>query len=84
MLILLSKIFLVTIKVLSYLVSLVIIFFSLIRIPEKNAGLASIANKISFLGSPSSVQRSTDIVGIIGILLYFVIILLLNKIITFD
>ena len=76
------KLILIAVKVIGALLSLVLIFFSLIRIPEKNVGLASIANKISLLGSPSSTQRSFDIAGVIGIFLYLAIALLLNLIIT--
>lgn len=79
---LLLQLILVILKVTGAFIGLVLILLSLLRIPEKNVGLASIANKISLLGSPSSAQRSMDILGVIGIFVYLAIAFLLNLMIT--
>jgi hypothetical protein len=40
-------------------------------IPQENVGLASFATKSDLLGSPSSAQRSLNILTAFGILIYF-------------
>jgi hypothetical protein len=42
-----------------------------LKIPQENVGLASFATKTDLLGSPSSAQRSLNILTGLGILIYF-------------
>jgi hypothetical protein len=51
-----------------YFLNWIIIF---LRIPQENVGLASFATKSDLLGSPSSAQRSLNILTAFGILIYF-------------
>jgi hypothetical protein len=46
--------------------------------PQENVGLASFATKSNLLGSPSSAQRSLNILTAFGILIYFGIAVQLN------
>ena len=48
--------------------------------PQENVGLASFATKSDLLGSPSSAQRSLNILTTVGILIYFGIAVQLNLI----
>jgi len=65
-------------KVFALLISFLLILIIFLRIPQENVGLASFATKTDILGSPSSAQRSLNILTGIGILIYFVIAILLN------
>ena len=49
-----------------------------LRIPQENVGLASFATKSDILGSPSSAQRSLNILTAIGVLVYIGIAVELN------
>jgi preprotein translocase subunit SecG len=60
----------------SYKYFLIIIIF--LRIPQENVGLASFATKSDLLGSPSSAQRSLNILTAFGILIYFGIAIQMN------
>jgi preprotein translocase subunit SecG len=55
---------------------LIVIIF--LRVPQENVGLASFATKTDILGSPSSAQKSLNILLAIGILIYFGIAIQLN------
>lgn len=65
-------------KVFALLISFLLILIIFLRIPQENVGLASFATKTDILGSPSSAQRSLNILTGIGILIYFIIAILLN------
>lgn len=65
-------------KVFAFVISFLLILIIFLRIPQENVGLASFATKTDILGSPSSAQRSLNILTGIGILIYFVIAILLN------
>jgi preprotein translocase subunit SecG len=65
-------------KLLGALVSIFLIIIILLKIPQENVGLASFATKTDLLGSPSSTQRSLNIITGFGIVIYFVIATLLN------
>jgi hypothetical protein len=41
--------------------------------PQESIGLSSFANKSDLLGSPSSAQRSLNILTGFGILIYFIL-----------
>lgn len=57
-------------------VFLILIIF--LRMPQESVGLSSFANKSDLLGSPSSAQRSLNIITSFGILIYFSIALYFN------
>ena len=65
-------------KPLGFIVSLFLIVIIFLRIPQENVGLASFATKSDILGSPSSAQRSLNILTAFGILIYFGIAVGLN------
>jgi len=65
-------------KPLGFLISIFLIIIIFLRIPQENSGLASFATKTDLLGSPSSAQRSLNILTAFGILIYFGIAVQLN------
>ena len=65
-------------KPFGFIVSLFLIIIIFLRIPQENIGLTSFATKSDILGSPSSAQKSLNILTAIGILLYLGIAVLLN------
>lgn len=67
-------------KLFSFLISLFLIVIIFLRIPQENMGLASFATKSDLLGSPSSAQRSLNILTFIGIIVYFVLAIQMNLI----
>jgi preprotein translocase subunit SecG len=56
-----------------FLVSVFLIIIIFLRMPQESIGLSSFANKSDLLGSPSSAQRSLNILTGFGILIYFII-----------
>lgn len=60
------------------LISLFLILLISIRIPPRDVGLSSFANKSNLLGSPSSAERFLDILTVTSIILYFLIAFKLN------
>lgn len=67
-------------KLFGFITSLFLIVIIFLRIPQENMGLASFATKSDLLGSPSSAQRSLNILTGFGILIYFVIAIQMNLI----
>jgi preprotein translocase subunit SecG len=65
-------------KIFGFLDSLILIGIIFLRVPQESMGLASFATKSDLLGSPSSAQRSLNILTGFGILLYFGIAIQLN------
>lgn len=65
-------------KLFGLIVSILLIGIIFLRIPQENVGLASFATKSDLLGSPSSAQRSLNILTAFGILVYFGIAIQLN------
>jgi preprotein translocase subunit SecG len=65
-------------KPFGFIVSIFLIVIIFLRIPQENIGLASFATKSDILGSPSSAQRSLNILTAFGILIYFIIAIGLN------
>ena len=65
-------------KSFGFIVSIFLITIIFLRIPQENVGLASFATKTDLLGSPSSAQRSLNILTAFGILIFFGIAILLN------
>jgi len=58
--------------------SLFIIFIIFWRMPQQNVGLSSFANKSDILGSPTSAQRSLNLITGFAIIVYFVCATLFN------
>ena len=65
-------------KIFGFIISVFLILIIFLRIPQENMGLASFATKSDILGSPSSAQRSLNILTALGILIYFGIAVQLN------
>jgi preprotein translocase subunit SecG len=65
-------------KPFGFIISIFLIVIIFLRIPQENVGLASFATKSDLLGSPSSAQRSLNILTAFGILIYFGIAVGLN------
>jgi preprotein translocase subunit SecG len=65
-------------KPFGFIVSIFLIVIIFLRMPQENIGLASFATKSDILGSPSSAQRSLNILTAFGILIYFIIAIGLN------
>jgi preprotein translocase subunit SecG len=65
-------------KPLRFIISIFLILIIFLRMPQENVGLASFATKSNLLGSPSSAQRSLNILTAFGILIYFGIAVQLN------
>ena len=65
-------------KLVWFLVSLLLIVIIFLRTPQENVGLSSFATKSDILGSPSSAERSLNIITIFGIFIYFGIALTFN------
>jgi preprotein translocase subunit SecG len=66
------------IKLFGLIISILLVGIIFLRIPQENVGLASFATKTDLLGSPSSAQRSLNILTGFGILIYFGIAVQLN------
>ena len=66
------------VKFLGFSVSLFLIVIIFLRIPQENVGLASFATKSNLLGSPSSAQRSLNILTAAGILIYLLVAAILD------
>lgn len=67
-------------KPIGFIISILLIIIIFLRIPQENVGLSSFATKSNLLGSPSSAERSLNILIAIGILIYFGIAIQLNLI----
>lgn len=65
-------------KIFGFLDSLILIGIIFLRVPQESMGLASFATKSDLLGSPSSAQRSLNILTGFCILFYFGIAIQLN------
>lgn len=65
-------------KSIGFIVSILLIIIIFLRMPQENVGLSSFATKSDLLGSPSSAERSLNILTAIGILIYLGIALKLN------
>jgi protein translocase SecG subunit len=65
-------------KIFGFLISILLIVTIFLRMPQENMGLASFATKSDLLGSPSSAERSLNILTAFGILIFFGIAVQLN------
>lgn len=59
-------------------ISIFLIIIIFLRMPQENVGLSSFATKSNLLGSPTSAQRSLNLLTGIAILFYFAIAVRLN------
>jgi preprotein translocase subunit SecG len=67
-------------KLIGFIVSLLLIIIIFLRTPQENVGLSSFATKSDILGSPSSAERSLNVLTIFGIFIYFGIAITFNLI----
>jgi protein translocase SecG subunit len=65
-------------KIFGFLISILLIVTIFLRMPQENMGLSSFATKSDLLGSPSSAERSLNILTAFGILIFFGIAVQLN------
>jgi preprotein translocase subunit SecG len=65
-------------KSIVFIISILLIVIIFLRMPQENVGLSSFATKSDLLGSPSSAERSLNILTAFGILIYFGIAIQLN------
>ena len=65
-------------KPIGFIVSILLIVVIFLRMQQENVGLSSFATKSDILGSPSSAERSLNIITSVGILIYFGIAIQLN------
>jgi preprotein translocase subunit SecG len=65
-------------KSIGFIISLLLIIIIFLRMPQENVGLSSFATKSDLLGSPSSAEKSLNILTGFGILVYLGIALQLN------
>ena len=65
-------------KLIGFTVSILLIIIIFLRTPKENVGLSSFATKSDLLGSPSSAERSLNIITGIAILIYFCSAIQLN------
>jgi len=65
-------------KVVGFITSIFLIITIFLRMPQESSGLSSFANKSDLLGSPSSAERSLNLLTTFGIFIYLAIALQLN------
>ena len=65
-------------KSIGFIISICLIIIIFLRIPQESLGLSSLATKTDLLGSPSSAERSLNILTAFGVLIYFGIAIQLN------
>ena len=58
--------------------SVFLIAIIFLRLPQESIGLSSFATKSDLLGSPTSAQRSLNILTGFGILIYFILAIYFN------
>ena len=65
-------------KSIGFIISICLIIIIFLRVPQESLGLSSLATKTELLGSPSSAERSLNLLTAFGILIYFGIAIQLN------
>lgn len=65
-------------KSIGFIISICLIIIIFLRMPQESLGLSSLATKTDLLGSPSSAERSLNILTAFGIVIYFGIAIQLN------
>jgi preprotein translocase subunit SecG len=66
------------IKLFAFLISVFLIVIIFLRVPRESVGLGSFATKSDLLGSPSSAEKSLNILTAFGILTYLLLAIQLN------
>ena len=66
------------IKLFAFLISVFLIGIIFLRVPQESVGLASFATKSDLLGSPSSAERSLNILTAFGIIIYLLLAIQIN------
>ena len=66
------------VKLFSFLISLFLILIIFLRVPKESVGLGSFATKSDLLGSPTSAERSLNILTAFGILIYIILAIQTN------
>ena len=61
-----------------FIVSVFLIVIIFLRMPQESIGLSSFATKSDLLGSPSSAQRSLNLITGCGIFIYFILAIYFN------
>jgi len=61
-----------------FAISFFLITIIFLRMPQESIGLTSFATKSTLLGSPSSAQKSLNILTAFGILLYLILAVVSN------
>lgn len=61
-----------------FAISFFLITIIFLRMPQESIGLTSFATKSTLLGSPSSAQKSLNILTAFGILLYIILAVVSN------
>lgn len=61
-----------------FAISFFLITIIFLRVPQESIGLTSFATKSTLLGSPSSAQKSLNILTAFGILLYIILAVVSN------
>ena len=64
---------------LAILTNFFIIFIIFWRMPQRNIGLSSFANKSNLLGSPTSAQRSLNLLTSLAIVIYLIFAIIFNS-----
>ena len=66
-------------KLVGFFISILLIGIIFLRVPQESVGLSSFATKSDIFGSsPSSAERTLNILTAIGILMYFIVAIQLN------
>jgi len=65
-------------KQIGFIINIFLILIIFLRMPNESAGLSSFATKSDLLGSPSSAQRSLNILTAFAVVIYLIIALKLN------
>ena len=65
-------------KLLGFINSIFLIGIIFLRVPQESAGLSSFATKTDLLGSPSSAQRSLNLLTAFGIFIYLGLAIQMN------
>lgn len=65
-------------KPIGFIVSILLIIVIFLRLPKENVGLSSFTMRSDIFSSPSSAEKSLNILTAVGILVYFAIAIELN------
>lgn len=66
------------VKQLWLIISFFLILIIFLRMPQDTVGLSSFANKSEVLGSPSSAQKTLNMITAVAVIIYVLLAFLLN------